>query len=575
MNELTPLPGDARDFMRWEWTRIEPYYARLQGIDLTERNVKAWLTDWTQLASLVDEMHNRLAVATTQNTADVEADERFNRFIDSIYPPFQEAEQKLKEKLLASGLEPEGMKIPLRNLRADAEIYRDANLPLLSAEEKLEKEYDKIIGAQTVNWEGVETTLDQLKSVYQDPDRSTRERAWRLSHQRRLQDRAKLSELWGRGLELRVQIAANAGFDNYRDYRWQYWHRFDYTPDDCMKFHNAIEEVVVPAAARAYDRHRARLGYDMLRPWDLQGPQGFFTPVNAPGVLPLRPFAHVSDLEAKCAAIFTRVDPELGGYFETMRTEGLLDLANRKNKAPGGYCINLEATHRPFIFMNAVGLQDDVQTLLHEAGHAFHDFETAALPYLPQREVGIEFCEVASMGMEFLAGPYLDGANGFYSSGDAARARIEKLESALMFWPFMAVVDAFQHWAYSNPNAALEGSECDKQWAQLWGRFMLGVDWDGLEEELVSGWQRKPHIFQVPFYYVDYGLAQLGALQVWRNSLTDQAEAVASYRRALALGNTVPLPELFGAAGAKFAFDAETLGKAVELMEETIEKLET
>jgi oligoendopeptidase F len=257
-----------------------------------------------------------------------------------------------------------------------------------------------------------------------------------------------------------------------------------------------------------------------------------------------------------------------------MVRENLLDLDNRKNKAPGGYCTSFSLARKPFIFTNAVGVHDDVQTLLHEGGHSFHVFETAQLPYLAQLNVPMEFAEVASMAMEQLAGPYLEKSQGgFYTAQEAARARVEFLEGAVLFWPYMAVVDAFQHWVYENPDHAAEPANCDARWSELWQRFMPGVDWSGLEDLMAAGWQRKPHIFESPFYYVEYGLAQLGAAQVWRNSLRNQASAVDSYRKALSLGGTVSLPELYLAAGARLAFDADTLGQSVKLMEDTILKL--
>jgi len=259
-----------------------------------------------------------------------------------------------------------------------------------------------------------------------------------------------------------------------------------------------------------------------------------------------------------------------------MARESLLDLDNRKNKAPGGYCASFPMSKRPFIFMNAVGLHDDLQTMLHESGHAFHNFERDALTYSQQRQIGLEFAEVASMSMELLAAPYLAAREGgVYSDADARRARVEHLESDILFWPYMAVVDTFQHWVYAHPSDAADPSKCDAQWAVQWDRFMGGVDWGGLDEEMVTGWHRKLHIHQVPFYYVEYGLAQLGAVQVWANALRDQAGAVARYRRALALGGTAALPQLFAAAGAKFAFDTATLGRYVDLMERTIEELES
>jgi oligoendopeptidase F len=254
----------------------------------------------------------------------------------------------------------------------------------------------------------------------------------------------------------------------------------------------------------------------------------------------------------------------------------MLDLENRKGKAPGAYCTDYTAIRKPFIFMNAVGIHDDVQTLIHESGHAFHVLESANLPYHPMLEVPMEFAEVASMGMEFLAGPFLTTAKGgFYTPADAARARVEHLEFSLQFWPYMAVVDEFQHWVYENHAAASDPANCDAKWGELWDTYMIGVDWSGFEDEKITGWHRKLHIFEVPFYYVEYGLAQLGAIQVWQNAQRDQAAAVAGYRQALSRGGTATLPQLFETAGAKFAFDTRTVGEAVAMMESTIEELES
>jgi oligoendopeptidase F len=367
-------------------------------------------------------------------------------------------------------------------------------------------------------------------------------------------------------LSLRGQLAANAGRPDYRAYRWQDLLRFDYSPTDCLSFHAAIEEVAVPAARRILQRRKASLGVDRLRPWDLD-----VDPFNRP---PLRPYQEVGQLIAGVASIFHQVDPQLGAHFDTMVRENLLDLENRKNKAPGGYCTSFPVARRPFIFMNGVGLHDDVQTLLHEGGHSFHVFESDPISLIQLQNVPSEFAEVASMGMEMLAGPYLaQPAGGFYTPADAARARIEYIEGGLLFWPYMAVVDAFQHWAYENPAQAAHAEACDATWTALWLRFMPEVDWSGLEDVRASGWQRKEHIFGYPFYYVEYGLAQLGAAQVWRNALSDQPGAVAAYRRALALGGSVPLPDLFQAAGAHLAFDAGTLRAAVTLMEAKISEL--
>lgn len=560
------LPASASETLEWGWERWRPAFQALADAPLEAANAPDWLAGWNQAASLLAETFTRLNIAATCDTTDAEAERRFRAFLADVYPQAMAVEQELRRKLLDSGIEPPDFGVALRDMRAEAELFREANLPLLSEDRRLGNEYNKIIGAQTVSWEGRELTVTQLAPVLQGPDRDARERAWRLASERQLADRAAIGELWRQLFALRVQIARNNSLPDFRAYAWVQRRRFDYTPDDCLRFADAIEAAAVPAAQRAYQRRAARLGLDRLRPWD--------TEARAAGEPALRPFETIEQFVAGAENALGRADEELGGYFATMREEGLLDLDNRKGKAPGGYCATLQVAQRPFIFMNAVGVAGDVRTLLHEAGHAFHVFEAAHLPYIQQRSVPTEFAEVASMSMELLAAPYLRRADGgYYDEADYARARIEHLEGILTFWPYMAVVDGFQHWAYTNPGLAEDPAECDAAWDRLWGRFMAGVDWSGLDDARVTGWQRKQHIYRYPFYYVEYGLAQLGAVQVWRNSLSDQAGALAAYRRALALGGTRTLPELFAAAGARFAFDLATMQEAVDLIEEQIAAL--
>ncbi|MBZ0280199.1 MAG: M3 family oligoendopeptidase [Anaerolineae bacterium] len=561
------LPQSAQEFMKWNWAQIEPYFLDLESRELNAANVDAWLADWSRLTDLLSEANSRLFIATTLDTADKAAEKRFIDYLEQIIEPHEPHEQKLREKLLASGLEPEGFEVPLRAIRADVALFREANIPLFTQEKKLSNEYEAVIGAQAVIWEGEERTLPRMRPLYQNADRAVREKAMRLVLERQFADREKINSYWQQLFGIRAQQAANAGFSDYRTFRWQVMGRFDYTPEDCQQFRDAIEQTVVPAAVRIYERRRQHLGYDTLRPWDLD--------VDPLGREPLRPFTVVADLESKTEAIFRRVDPQLGEHFATMRRENLLDLENRKGKAAGGYQEDLAAIKRPFIFMNAVGLQDDVQTMLHEGGHAFHTFESIGLLYNAQRHFGAEIAEVASMAMELLAAPYLaESEGGFYSEADAARARIEKLEEMILFWPYMAVVDGFQHWVYTHAADATDPAKCDAAWGELWGRFMKGVDWSGLDDFRVTGWQRKMHIFSDPFYYVDYGLAQMGAVQIWKSALNDQTAAVKQYRAGLALGGTRTLPELYAATGARFAFDAGTLGELIVLIEQTLEALE-
>lgn len=560
------LTRDPEIFMHWGWQDLEPHYGHLVSLPLTASTLAEFLQHWSELREVVSELQGRLYVATTRDTADEAASARYHEFLDATYPNVQRMDQSCVEKLLESGLEPEGFEQPLRKMRVQAALFREQNVPLLGEDQKLGEEYDQITGAQTVKWRGEEVPISRMRGPLQDPDRSVREEAWRLTMQRQLADREAINDLWRTSIRLRRTLAENAALPDYRAYRWQEYKRVDYSVDDALRLHQAIEEVVVPAVARVHERRRRLLGVDALRPWDVD--------VDPLGRPPLRPFSDAAQLEQRTSALFQRLDPELGSYFDTMARHGLLDLESRANKAPGGYCYAYAATGRPFIFMNASGTQYDVETLVHESGHAFHFFEILRLPYEPQREPGLEFLEVASMAMEYLTGPFLgEDDGGFYSAEDAARARSEHLERSLFFWSRCVVIDAFQHWAHTHPDEAGDPAACDAYWLDLWRRMTPSVDWSGLDTEAMTGWHRVVHIHAVPFYMIEYALAQLGAVQIWANALRDQSGAMAAYRYALSLGDTRSIPDLYHAAGARFAFDSGTLRAAVDLMENTLSGL--
>jgi oligoendopeptidase F len=351
---------------------------------------------------------------------------------------------------------------------------------------------------------------------------------------------------------------------------WAQRFRFDYSPEDCKTFHQAIEEVVVPAAKRLFEKRRQKLGTESVRPWDQL--------VDTSDESPLKPYQTVDEYKSRTKDIFTKVDPKFGEYFQVMMDGDLLDLDSRKNKAPGGYNLFYSVSQKPFIFINNTQMHFDVAVILHEGGHAFHAFESAVVPYFHERAenyVPAEFAEVASMEMELLASPYIAKEyGGFYTKHETARARLEHLEGIITFWPYMALVDAFQHWIYENPQEGSNPILCENKWGELWDRFMPFIDYSGFEDAKKTYWHRQSHIHTAPFYYIEYGLAQLGAVQVWANALNDQKQAVENYRKALALGSTVSLPVLFETAGAKFSFDAKTLKVYVDLIEEQMEKLE-
>ena len=559
------LPVKSKEMQDWKWSEYKPFFEYLLEQEISETNIDSWMKYWSDFSELIGEVGTDVYVSTTVDTTDEKAKKRFNTFLEDISENASTKNQALKKKLLDSGIIPDDFEIPLRGIKSEVNLFCEENLPLQTKDSKLSKEYDTIIGAQTVEWEGKEVTITQLAPVLLETDRERREKAWRLAAERRLKDREKINEIWQKILEVRIKIAKNAGYDNYRSWRWEYLKRFDYTPEDCLNFHEGIENVIMPFVNKLIKERKRQLGVDVLKPWDLS-----VDPLNR---APLTPFVNASELEDKCHNIFEAVDSDLGNHFNIMRKEKLLDLANRKGKAPGGYCTEYYHRRLPFIFMNAVGTHSDVQTMLHEGGHAFHVFESDKLPYASQRDVGMEFAEVASMAMELLASPYLTKEHGgFYDIDQAKRARIEHLEKIIMFWPYMAVVDAFQHWAYTNPEDAMNPSNCDAEWTKLWKRFQTFDDLDSSEfdDVIATGWHNKLHIYHVPFYYVEYGMAQLGAIQVWSNALNDQKKAVEMYRNALSKGGNATLPELFHAAGAKFSFNEEMLSNAVDLIDKQI-----
>ncbi|WP_420640931.1 M3 family oligoendopeptidase [Candidatus Leptofilum sp.] len=558
-----------------EWATFAPYFAELAERPLTPENLRQWLTDWSDLTRLLFEAASLIYIEKSQDTTDEEKEQAFLDLINDVYPQAQVAIQMLKERLLAVDPDSDAlddMALVLRNMQNEASLFRKENIPLFTEAAKLENEYEKVTGALKATWDGEEKNLSQLGFFLNDKERVVRQKAWQTIADLWLSERETLNSIYGELLALRQQMAKNADLPDYRTYAFRAMGRFDYTPEDCLTFHEAIETAVVPAVRRILARKKERLGYDVLRPWDWVPERG--TLVDDSDGEPLRPYQGQEALIQHSLNIFNQLDPQLGHHFASMAEDGLLDLDTRAGKALGGYCSSLPLRMRPFIFMNGVGSHDDVQTMLHEAGHAFHVFETADLPLIWQTDPPMEFCEVASMSMELLAAPYLTNqSGGFYTSPQAARARIDHLENSLAFLPYMAVVDAFQHWVYTHPQQAANASRCDEVWEELYERFIPGIDWDGKKAAKKTGWHRKPHIFTSPFYYIEYGMAQVGALQVWRNSLDNPGQALESYRRALAYGGTKTLPELFASAGAEFRFDTEMLTQLVSLIEDTTAEL--
>ena len=444
--------------------------------------------------------------------------------------------------------------------RTQVKIYREENVARETQIAKLAQQYQKISGAMTVHFDGQEQTLARMARIQEEPDRPRREAAWTTVTERRLQDADKLEEIFDQLVVLRNEVAHAAGFSDFRAYTFASYERFDYTPEDCLRFHNAVEHHIVPLARELQAERRKKLGVEKLRPWDLA-----VDPDHNP---PLQPFHESSELVEKCHQIFSKVDPRLGDYFQVLRTQELVDLDNRKGKAPGGYQSTLSEARVPFIFMNAVGTHRDVEVLLHEAGHAFHALASRELPLHAYRSAPIEFCEVASMGMELLGAPHL---RTFYTEKEARRAQRDHLEGIIKIFPWIAAVDAFQHWIYTHPGHTRE--ERSAFWVSLMDRFGGAEDWTGFEQARAQLWHRQLHIFEIPFYYVEYGIAQLGALQLWQAARRDLHGALDRYLKGLRLGGSRPLPELFETSGLAFDFTDKTIAPLMLNVKEALLEL--
>ena len=557
-----------------DWDRIAPLFDQLEAraqACATAAEFERWLVDWGELSAAIDEESSKRYIAMTCHTDNAEAEKAYLHFVEDVEPQLKPRQFALEQLYVAHPLRAElatgkdkekarRYEVFDRDVTNHVQLFRAENVALETEEAKLGQQYQKLIGAQTVMFRGEEKTLVQMGRYLEEPDRALREEAWTLVAQRRLQDADKCEEIMDELIKLRHQIAKNAGFNNYLEFIFRQKGRFDYTPADCVKFHDAIESEIMPAVREIQNERRQKLGLDKLRPWDLA--------VDPQNRAPLKPFVEVGEMVARTQKIFNSLDAELAGNFQEMQDKKLLDLDNRKGKAPGGYQSTLAEARVPFIFMNAIGVQRDVETILHEAGHAFHAQATRGEDLYPYRSAPIEFCEVASMSMELLGNEFIEE---FYAPAEAARARKTHLEGIIGFFPWMAVVDGFQHWIYTHPGHTR--AERKAAYLKLMDRFGGEVNFSGLEEVRAHSWHRQLHIFLYPFYYVEYGIAQLGALQVWANSRRDKAKALNDYKKSLALGGSRPLPELFAAAGCKFQFDVATIKPLIQLAGAELKKL--
>jgi len=550
----------SEDLVITDWESIRPYFEELLKAGFnTVDDIVQWLSRRSELENVVGEEYRWRYVRQSCDTTNEVLEKAFNTFIEQIMPQWMQVSNELNEKIAASPLleqlDKNRFGIYLRSLKNTLELFREENIPLFTEIDKLSNEYGKISGAMTIEYDGRELTLQQAARLLQQKDRAVRQEVFEKIQNRRLQDKEKLEDLFDQLLRLRHQVALNAGFNNFRDYMMRSLGRFDYTVADCEAFHEAVAKVIVPIIRKIQEQRAEVLNLYPLRPYDLD------VPVH--GDHPLTPFKEADELLAKSITTLGATDPYFSYCIETMKVMGHLDLDSRKGKRPGGYNMPMPETGVPFIFMNAAGTQRDIITMVHEAGHAVHSFLTKDLEFDFEQNFGSEVAELASMSMELMT---MDHWNTFYSDPELLqRAKTEQLEGILGVLPWIATVDKFQHWIYTHPQHSRE--ERKEAWLQILKTFSTGlINWDGYEEAQAYSWHRQLHIFEVPFYYIEYGIAQLGAIGVWKNFRANPEQAIRQYKAALSLGNTATIPEIYAAAGVPFDFSEQNISQLAGLL---------
>jgi oligoendopeptidase F len=556
------------DFKITTWDNLKPYFE-----DLLERPVNSaadlekWLRDRSELESVVSEDMGWRYIRMTCFTDNEQYSNSYKDFVQNIQPHIAPLSDQLNKKAMDSPYldslsNRDGYSMMIRNMKKEIDIFRDANVPLFTEINTETQKYSQISGAMTVNIDGQEMTLQQASVLLMSTDRAKRESVYRKVQERRLQDKVTLDELYSKLISLRHQVAKNADFANFRDYMFKAYGRFDYTPKDCFEFHEAIESEVVPILNDLAADRKKRLKVSELRPWDKA--------VDPEGREALKAFKDGKDLTEKSIDAFQRLDPFLGQCLAIMREMGHLDLESRKGKAPGGYNYPLAEIGVPFIFMNATSTLRDMTTIMHEGGHAVHNFLTKDLDLNDFKSPPMEVAELASMSMELIS---MDHWNIFFNNdAELKRAKAEQLEDIIETLPWVATIDKFQHWVYENPTHSLADRKAN--WCRIFDQFADNVtDWSGLQEAKEYMWQKQLHLYEVPFYYIEYGMAQLGAIAVWRNFKQNNREGLQGYMNALKLGYMKTIPEIYKAAGIRFDFSKAYIKELMKFVKEELAKV--
>jgi len=568
MKNLTRAPRTwlTEDFIIRDWPGLKPYFDELADRPISSSEELAqWLAHGNELEAAIGEEFGWRYIRMTCHTERADYAAAYQDFVQHIQPHIAPYHDRLNKKLLASPFaEALQKEIPyfllLRDAKKEAEIFREKNIPLLTEIETEAQRYGQLCGAMTVEIDGQELTLQQASVILLSADREKRKTAWEKISSRRLQDKEELDGLFSKLISLRHQTALNADHKNFRDYMFVSLGRFDYSPADCFAFHEAIAAEAVPIVSELAKKRKENLKVETLRPWDKA--------VDEHGRDALKAFDGGDDLLEKSIHCLTRLDPYFGECLTVMKNMGHLDLTSRKGKAPGGYNYPLPEIGVPFIFMNATSTLRDLTTMVHEAGHALHNFLTRPLPLQHFKSPPMEVAELASMSMELLTMDYWDVF--FANAEDLKRAKQEQLEDVLEALPWIAAIDQFQHWIYENPRHDLDARK--EAWIEISARFSdRQTDWSGLEDARGCLWQKQLHLYEVPFYYIEYGMAQLGAIAVWRNFKKDKAKGLAAYKKALALGNQNTIPEIYKAAGIEFNFSAPYIRELMQFVRHELE----
>jgi oligoendopeptidase F len=549
------------------WEVIEPYFKELLVREIkSEKDLEKWLVDMNELDAVINEDFSWRQIRMTCDTTDKKLEESFNFFCMEIHPKIQPYADALNKKLVNSPfikeLDADSYFTYLRTVKKNIDLFREDNIQLQAELAVLQQKYGVIIGKMIVEVNGKEYTLQQAAKFLESHDRDLRENVYRKINERRLEDKNELNDLFSILIEKRQKVAENAGFANYRDYKFKELGRFDYKKEDCFRFHDSVKDYVLPLVNKIYANKKRKLGLDDLRPWDVEA--------EPKGTKALTPFKTGSELLQKSIECFTQIRPFFGECLQQMNTMKHLDLESRQGKAPGGYNCPLAESGAPFIFMNAAGQMNDVTTMVHEGGHAVHSFLTHKLSLNAFKEYPMEIAEVASMAMELFSMDHWDVF--FENKDDLRRAKEHQLERTITIFPWIAVIDKFQHWLYENPQHSTE--ERTEQWLTILDGFSDDIiDYTGLENYRANGWQKQLHLFEVPFYYIEYGIAQLGAIGMWMQYKKNPEQALDNYMKALSLGGTKTLPELYKAAGLTFDFSAENIKTLMDFVNEEMEKI--